>query len=186
MTQSFASTASEFPQFGFAGTGNEPSLAELSGLAADILTKKFAELIAVLPSEKQEWATRLFSWLRVNGPRGDQIVTDIIPMYNWMATGLLELIDRGTLVPVLMTPESTEALNRLRAVVLKANLRPQAAPAAVPVASGPTQAELEAQADAEIVLDWSRLSTSDIRSRCRNEAYKTRFDRLMSAGRLGR
>lgn len=158
------------------------TLQEASHRAAAIMQREFRELIATLPND---WAKKCFAWLRVHGPSGDEAITDgnIWLLEQWMKTSLLASIDGG-MTPEVETPESVADLAKLRKQCAYFSLLPQeqaveeveAAPA------GPTESDL----DAAIIADWKRLPTSEIRSKCRDAAYKTRFDRLMNEGRLGR
>jgi len=159
------------------------TLVEASSRAAQLMMTEFKELISTLDSD---WAKKCFAFLRVHGPSGDAAIRDgnVWALEQWMKTALASVIASGVVVQEIVTPESAADLAKLRKQVAYFNLLPQetAAEAAEAVPAGPTEADL----DAEVINHWRTLSTSEIRSKCRDAAYKSRFDRLMNEGRLGR
>lgn len=158
------------------------SLAEASHKAAANMQREFRELIATLPND---WAKKCFAWLRVHGPSGDEAITrgDIWLLEQWMKTSLLASIDGG-MTPEVETPESVADLTKLRKQCAYFGLLPQeqAVEEVEAAPTGPTESDL----DAAVINDWLTLPTSEIRSKCRDAAYKARFDRLMNEGKLGR
>lgn len=158
------------------------SLSEASHKAAANMQREYRELIATLTND---WAKKCFAWLRVHGPSGDEAITDgnVWVLEQWMKTSLLASIDAG-MRPEIITSESVADLARLRKEVAYFGLFPQeqAAEEIEAVSAGPSEDDI----DAQVIADWRNLPTSEIRSKCRDTAYKSRFDRLMNEGRLGR
>lgn len=162
--------------------------------AVNQIKQQYGELLAVLPSEEQ-WATAVASWVRLNVPTNHAaaVVSDVFTAGFYLETALLTLLDNQTLTPVIVTTESQQDVQNLRKsiaayrkVLFNEEIEPT--PEVIgtrnvePEPSGPSEGEL----DAAVIQDWRTIPTSEIRSRCRDAAYKQRFDRLMSAGKLGR
>lgn len=162
------------------------TLEEASHRAAANLTSDYRELVSVLPDD---WATRLFSWLRVNGPSGENTIREpnSFLLQGWMETGLLALLENGVLKPVIETPESNHDIESLRKSVNYHDLLPKPeaddeTSATAAELTGPTEEEL----DAQIINDWQTLPTSEIHSKCRVADYKARLYRLLNENRVGR
>lgn len=152
------------------------------------IQRSYPELMSTL--DEADWANKTSSFCRLNVPEehARAVTTDVFAAEGWIETSLLHLLDTGVIVPVVTTAESTADMKRLRKSVAFHGLMPEEEVAdepatAAPEPSGPTEEQL----DAQIITDWRTLCTSDIKSKCfTDSAYRARFDRLMSEGRLGR
>jgi hypothetical protein len=162
--------------------------------AVDQLRKDYPELFAVLPSE-EDWATKLASWSRLNIPTSHSgaAVSDTFVAQYYLETGLLALLGNGSLTLVITTPESEDDVAKLRTSIVAYrrvlfNEQPAASVAEPDQTDQPVQTEpsgpTEAELDAAIINDWRTLCTADVRSRCRDAAYKQRLDRLMAEGKI--
>lgn len=152
--------------------------------AVDNVRAAYPELLSTL--NEAEWSERAASFCRLNIPveSSASVASDIFAAEGWIEFALISLLDNGVLVPVLFTPESLRDLNTLRKDVLIRGFRvreQQPAKSVIEVApAGPTEADL----DASVISDWRTLPTSEVKSKCRDTAYKARLDRLMAEGRI--
>lgn len=155
------------------------SLVEASRKAAEIMTREYRELIATLP---EDWARKVFAWLRVNGPSGDEAIKtgDVFGLEAWMKTGLLACIDAG-MTPVIMTSESLADLGLLRKDVAYFNLIPQEAEEV----SEPAPQSVTVDPLAKVVADWSRLDSTSFRKKYLENAENRKvYERACAEGKI--
>jgi hypothetical protein len=176
---------SNYVAFGFTGFTVNPSplgkgdigAQETGALTAELLQDRYRELFAVI--DVNELGKALMAWFRLHAPMNGEV--SITKQIEWGETAIYELLERGALRIIVQTPDVEADLEKLAAAVAKSNLRPQPSDELVQTEStGPTEAEL----DAAVINDWKTLLTSEIRSRCRDAAYKQRLDRLMAEGKI--
>ena len=168
----------------------DPTPVNVVQRAVDRVRASYPELMACL--DEADWSNRVASFCKLNIPaeHARAVTTDVFTAEGWLETALLHLLDTGVIVPIVQTEESAGDIQRLRKSVAFHGLMPKAEAIEEPSAaaleptesSGPTEEEL----DAQIISDWNRLPTSEIKSKCRIPDYKTRLDRLINQNRVGR
>lgn len=166
----------------------DPTPVNVVQRAVDRVRGSYPELMACL--DEADWSNRVASFCRLNIPaeHARAVTTDVFTAEGWLETALLHLIDTGVIRLIVATAESAEDIQRLRKSVAFHGLMPKEETADEPAAAsteptGPTEEEL----DQVVIADWTQLCSADIRSKCHSDAdYRARFDRLMTAGKLGR
>lgn len=152
--------------------------------AADLLRKEYAELIATLSSE-EEWSTRLAAWGRLNIPpeHAAAVTSDVFAAQAYLETGLVALIESGTLVPVITTKESEQDMIKLRRSVSIHNLIPRVDKEGAAAEVEPEPAVID-PIDV-CVTEFRSMPSTDFRKKyLENAGNRKIYDSACQAGRI--